>query len=109
MESRSISKIVASWLMAKPFSLSRMACARILVRQFGSVLWISLRRKRSSSVMGATNLVAVLIVGIVPENFCFATYLLQSLIIIQIAQSDELLIHIAHVEKVQTTLPIVLV
>src|SRR5215475_11910871 len=74
MESQSISKIVASWLMAKPFSLSRMACARILVRQFGSVLWISLRRKRSSSVMGATNLVAVLIVGIVPENFCFATY-----------------------------------
>src|SRR5215831_18599588 len=51
-----------------------MACARILVRQFGSVLWISLRRKRSSSVMGATNLVAVLIVSIVPENFCFATY-----------------------------------
>jgi L-ascorbate metabolism protein UlaG (beta-lactamase superfamily) len=51
-----------------------MAGARILVRQFGSVLWISLRRKRSSSVKGATNLVAVLIVGIVPENFCFATY-----------------------------------
>src|SRR5215468_6713352 len=74
-ESRSISKMVASWLRAKPFSLSRIACARILVRQFGSVLWISLRRKRSSSVNGATNLVAVLIVGIVPENFCFATYM----------------------------------
>src|SRR5262245_20207075 len=66
--------MVASWLRAKPFSLSKIACARILVRQFGSVLWISLRRKRSSSVKGATNLVAVLIVGIVPENFCFATY-----------------------------------
>src|SRR5262245_56103872 len=52
-----------------------MACARILVRQFGSVLWISFGRKRSSSVMGATNLVAVLIVSIVPENFCFATYI----------------------------------
>jgi CBS domain-containing protein len=33
-----------------------------------------LRRKRSSSVKGATNLVAVLMAGIVPENFCFATY-----------------------------------
>src|SRR5262245_17773776 len=66
--------MVASWLRAKPFSLSRIACARILVRQFGSVLWISLRRRRSLSVKGATNLVAVLIAGIVPENFCFATY-----------------------------------
>jgi hypothetical protein len=32
-----------------------------------------LRRRRSSSVKGATNLVAVLIAGIVPENFCSAT------------------------------------
>jgi hypothetical protein len=53
-----------------------MACARILVRQFGSALWISLRRSRSSSVSGATNLVAVLMPGILPENFCLATYVL---------------------------------
>jgi hypothetical protein len=61
----------------KALSLSRTACARILVRQLGSVLWVSLRHSRSSSVKGATNLIAVLMAGIVPENFCFSTYSLR--------------------------------